>query len=107
MGSYGSRSNSANVPARSGHEFAAASWVSCEAFRVAAEIVELRAGERHLKVPGHGYAIVAWVSPGSYPPSRRPRIAGLDSTENVLTEIHSNEYVDSATIAYVESCLES
>jgi len=104
--SYDSRSNLANGSARSGREAAVVSWVSCEAFRVATEIVDVRVGERRLKVPSHGYFIVAWVCPGGYPPSQRPRIVGLDSTGDVLTELLPDEYVDSATMAHVERYLE-
>lgn len=71
---------------------ATASWVSCAGFRLAAEAVTLQAGERLISVPDHGYVIAAWRSPGT---RTRPPIAALRADGSALSELGSDEYLDS------------
>jgi hypothetical protein len=58
-------------------DLAEVGWVACATFRVAAEVAHLQVGARQIKVPGHGYVIVAWKAPPSPGPTagRRSRLS--------------------------------
>lgn len=83
-------------------DLAEVGWVACAMFRVAAEVVHLRAGTRLIKVPQHGHVIVAWKAPASSVSPRRPPIAGVSGDGVNLTELGPDSHLDSLTWASLE-----
>jgi hypothetical protein len=81
---------------------AGAGWVACAGFRAAAEVSHLRAGDRAIPVPRHGYAIVAWRSP---PALTRPPIAALSNTGARLSELGPHDSLDSLSWEAIEQAL--
>jgi hypothetical protein len=77
-------------------------WVAYETFRVAAEVAHLQVGARRIKVPQHGYVIVAWKAPPSYVSPPRPPIAAVSDDGLRLTELGPNDHLDSLTWASLQ-----
>ncbi|MGA2829417.1 MAG: hypothetical protein ABSF03_25265 [Streptosporangiaceae bacterium] len=97
-GSSAARSSADRAPGGTARTSADARWIACETFRVATEVTSLQVGGRSVEVPAHGKVIVAWVSPPTSLPTHRPPIACLRADRTVLTELASDEHVDSATL---------
>lgn len=86
-------------------DFAHVGWVASAGFRCAAEVAYVLAGPRRIKVPGHGYVIVAWKAPPRSGPPRRPLVVAVAADGSRLTELGSGSYVDSLTWAAVEAAI--
>lgn len=80
-------------------------WVACAGFRLAAEVAYVRAGDRQLGVPEHGYVIVVWKAPPSAGPPLRPPIVAVGEDGSRLTGLNPGRHVDSLTWAAVEAAL--
>lgn len=83
-------------------DFAEVGWAACAMFRVAAEVAYLQVGARQIKVPGHGYVIVAWKAPPSPVSPPRPPIAAISEDGRRLTELGPNDHLDSLTWASLQ-----
>jgi hypothetical protein len=66
-------------------------WVACAGFRVAAGSEALEVGERLIRVPDHGYVVVAWRSPATLV---RPTMRALRKDGSPLAVIRPNEHMD-------------
>jgi hypothetical protein len=82
--------------------FARVGWVASAEFRVATEVAYLQVGARRIKVPQHGYVIVAWKAPPSSLPPRRPPIVAAGEDGSRLTELGPNDHLDSLSWASLE-----
>lgn len=71
-------------------------WIGCETFRVASEVAEVLADSRQIKIPVHGYIVVAWRSASAQIYSSRPRLACLDRDGKILTQLNPGEHLHSA-----------
>jgi hypothetical protein len=70
--------------------------------RVAVEVDHILAGERRISVPGHGYVIVVWKSAPTATSSGRPPIAAIARDGSLLSELGSDDYLDSLTLASLD-----
>ena len=77
-------------------------WVACATFRVATEVAHLQVGARRIKVPRHGYVIVAWKAPPSSLPPLRPPIVAVGEDGSRLTELGPNDHLDRLSWAFLE-----
>jgi hypothetical protein len=77
-------------------------WVACAMFRVAAEVAHLEVGARRIKIPRHGYIIVAWKAPPSSVSPSRPPIAAISGDGRRLTELGPDDHLDSLTWASLQ-----
>jgi len=74
-------------------------FTSYETYRVAQEVHALDIDGRISPVPPHGYCIVNWKSERYDGIASRPVIRVMGSTGDVLTELRSGEYLDTASLA--------
>jgi hypothetical protein len=81
---------------------AGAGWVACAGFRLATEVGHLQVGARSIRVPGHGYVIVAWRSS---PALARPPIVAVGKDGSRLSELGPNDSLDTLTWESVERAL--
>ena len=102
VSSSASRSRTDREKDATGLGVAAAGWVACAGFRVAAEVGHLQASGRSIPVPRHGFVIVAWRSP---PALARPLIVAVGKDGSRLTELGPHDALDSLTWDSIERAL--
>lgn len=79
-------------------------WITVGVVDVSVEVDHLLVSGRRIEVPDHGRCVVVWKSAAPTPTNRsaRPRIAAVDRSGRVLTELGPRDVLDTFTQAFLD-----
>jgi hypothetical protein len=85
-------------------EFRVVHWIHVSMIDTSVEVDHLLFCGRRIEVPGHGRCVVVWRSaaPTSTSWPARPRIAAVDRSGRILTELGPGDVLDTLTRAFVD-----
>jgi hypothetical protein len=80
------------------------SWASVSVIDVSVEVDRLLVAGRRIQAPAHGRCVVVWKSASPAPTNRptRPRLAAVDHSGKILTELGPHDLLDTLTRAFLD-----